>query len=656
MPGFRSALLLSSVATVALSLPAAAAPRDKAPVKPFSGSPAYVAGDMHNHTTCTDGSTSTSYLLDRSLGEGTVNGVPNFGLDWFTHGNHGGSGNRDCRFSDTSANLPGETTTYWTETLGQDIQGITIDRIKGDVPNPPPDRASMYRWQSIREVEYPIIAAKAKEYEKAAIEGLESIVPGHEHSDTAIIAGQSVDTDTGNADAMAEFEFRFDRADADTLGPVDGNGTPVWNGKSFENDGVAGHQKAVRSVQWLQQHAPLQSYYVPTHTERAGPFDPNGSAGWDIEHFRDFNNAGPTVAFGIEGPGHFAEDNHSYRTSSVGQTTYGGQGVYTAKLGGLWDGMLGEGRNTFIYVSSDWHQRGIFGARDRATTADFIPGEYSKLYVPNQQAFKAQSIIDGMRSGNSYSVTGDLIGPDFSFTASAGGEAKTMGETLEANPGEQVSIYMRMIVPASNNSPYSFSNPLLRQVGLFKPLDKPALDHVDLITGDVTGVIPPGRPGYAVPNTAETVYNPSTKVAETVQASTMTMTQLADGKTQYEFTTTLVASAQPMYVRARGTNMPWAVPYVTDSQGNPLRDDGIINVPCDDAGCPAHLPTVDGTRRVNFDVEAWSNLWFYANPIFIRPAAHEKLLVETNAELAANLGGKRQGEGKGHGKQARAAD
>ena len=52
------------------------------------------------------------------------------------------------------------------------------------------------------------------------------------------------------------------------------------------------------------------------------------------------------------------------------------------------------GRNTFIYVSSDWHQRGIFGARDRATTADFIPGEYSKLYVPNQQAFKAQSIID----------------------------------------------------------------------------------------------------------------------------------------------------------------------------------------------------------------------------------------------------------------------
>ena len=49
-------------------------------------------------------------------------------------------------------------------------------------------------------------------------------------------------------------------------------------------------------------------------------------------------------------------------------------GVYTAKIGGLWDGLLGEGRNFFIYVSSDWHNRGMAGARDPFTTSDFIPG------------------------------------------------------------------------------------------------------------------------------------------------------------------------------------------------------------------------------------------------------------------------------------------
>jgi hypothetical protein len=36
-------------------------------------------------------------------------------------------------------------------------------------------------------------------------------------------------------------------------------------------------------------------------------------------------------------------------------------------------------------------------------------------------------------------------------------------------------------------------------------------------------------------------------------------------------------------------------------------------------------------------VLAYSNLWFYANPIFIRPEGSPKLLVEKNAELAARL-------------------
>jgi len=636
MPTSRLALL-SGAATAALCLAAPAVAQGWVPAKPLARATPYVAGDMHNHTTCTDGSVSTSYLLDRSLAAGAVNGVPNFNIDWFTHGNHGGSGNRDCRFSDTSANLPGDTTTYWTDTLGQTIQGITIPTLLGDVPQPPPPRAAMYRWQSIRDVEYPIIIGKSQLYKKVVIEGLETITPGHEHTDVAVINGQFPAAGAGNASRMAEFEFRYDRTDADTLGPVNAANSPIWTGKSFANTGTAGHGKAVQSVQWLQANAPLTSYYVPTHTERAGPFNPAANNGFNIEHYRDFNNAGPTVAFGIESPGHAASADHSYGPTAVGGGTFGGSGVYTAKVGGLWDGMLGEGRNFFFFQSSDWHNRGIFGSRDRASTGDFMPGEYSRLYVANQTTFRAQSVVDGMRSGNTYSTSGDLVGPDLAFRASANGVFKGMGQTLEASPGDTVTVEFRVTVPASNNSPYTFANPLLTQVGLTQPLNKPLLDHVDLIRGDVTGVIAPADPNYGGANTADRVYNPSTAILSTFNGNNATVTPLANGAYRFEFTTTVVAGSTPFYIRARGTNMPVSVPNVTDSAGNPLSDTLIGNVPCADPACPAHMPAVAGTRRVDTDVEAWSNLWFYANPIFVRPAGSAKLLVETNAELAATL-------------------
>ena len=44
----------------------------------------YQAGDFHNHTTCTDGSTSTKVLANKSLSY----------LDWFIDVGHSGSGNR----------------------------------------------------------------------------------------------------------------------------------------------------------------------------------------------------------------------------------------------------------------------------------------------------------------------------------------------------------------------------------------------------------------------------------------------------------------------------------------------------------------------------------------------------------------------------------
>ena len=629
----------------------------------------YRAGDMHNHNTCTDGSVSVGYVIDRSVGTGADGlGGTNYNLDWFTLGNHGGSGNRDCRFSDpgyknyltgtsgfpasevgTATNPDGTPrATLWTDTFGQTIQGTTVNSLLGT-----PNGNNMWRWQNIQQVEYPILTSRGAQYDnKVLIEGLEWIVPAHEHIDVAILAGQNTKEGKGNADAMAEFEFRFDRADNDAIGPVNAAGASIWTGKdNVNNSGPLGHLKSVAGVTWLQTHYPLTSYAVPTHSERHGPWDPtSNNGGYNIEHFRDYNNAGPTVAVGVESPGHMAQGNlaggsGSYEPNAVGGGTYGLQGVYTGKIGGLWDGLLGEGRNMFIFQSSDWHNRGIFASRDISTTSDFIPGEFTKLYVPNAEDFSPQSIIKGMRHGRSYSVNGGLIGPDLVFTASTeSGGQKTMGQTLVAVPGHTVAVRMTLTVPATNNSPYSFDNPLLAQVGIHQPLNKPALDHVDLITGNITGIVAPTDPNYAVPNVggvagAAIVYNPSTVIAQQIPVSSMSARQLENGSIRYSFRATFKMGTTPFYIRARGTNIPLATPNVTDSAGNPLIDVSNAAVLCADPACPAHMEKdAAGAKHVTHDVQAYSNLWFHANPIFVRPVGTPLLQVEKNRLLAMKLG------------------
>ena len=51
--------------------------------------------------------------------------------------------------------------------------------------------------------------------------------------------------------------------------------------------------KTVEAMKWMAHVPSRGSYYVPAHLERAGPFNPNGNNGFNIEHLRNFNNAGP---------------------------------------------------------------------------------------------------------------------------------------------------------------------------------------------------------------------------------------------------------------------------------------------------------------------------------------------------------------------------
>ena len=624
--------MLSGVATVAFAT-ALAGP---AQAQGWLGAKPYVAGDIHNHTTCIDGSVSVQWLLDKSL--------DTWGLDWFVHANHGGSGTRDCRFMDPEydASNSGEGH-YWVETLGQKIQNITINSIKGDVATSneySPSGAThqlMWRWQSVQEVDYPIVSERGRFYKKPAIEGVEQNVPGHEHADTAIVAGQSPKNGLGDANAMAQYEYLFDRNDTDTSGGAGQGWTGKINGVDA-NTGAAGDVKTLKGVKWQQANYPLSGYFIPTHVERRGPYNPTANSGYNIENFRDENNAGPTVAFGFEGPGHSAEhDRGSYGTGAVGGGTYGGRGIYVAQIGGLWDAMLHEGRNWFFFGSSDFHQRGIFGPSDKYTTGDFYPGEYERNYIRPASAaqLRPQNVIDGLRSGNSYNVMGDLIANDMVFKACSDdtGACAEMGQTLVIPPGGPVTVTMTVTTPRDNNSPYTFANPLLKQIGVSQPLNAPVLDHVDFIKGFVDKKYLPTNPQYKV-----ATYTPG-GISPLFKTFSKRNWSVAGDKRTMTFK--MLNNQAAFYIRARGTNVPQGVPNVTDSRGNPLLDTNINNVPCSDAACPAHMPIapvgspIAGQKYVDFDVEGWSSLWFYANPIFVRPSNLPMLPVE-QANLQAS--------------------
>ena len=701
----------------------------------------YVTGDFHNHTTCSDGSISMQKLVKKS----TDKSADNFGLDWFVQAGHGGNGSRNCSLvEDASLDTPdypfvagkGPTTT-WTDSIGK----ANLKGNNGGVGG----NGNMWRWQSLQEVQYQVTESQALAKNVPLFLGLESVVAGHEHTSMAIITGQMPASPAsavpltvagyvplggyvaqGNASALAQWSYCFDRGDTDTSrGNITGTATGnnwncavtgsqnaadvSWNAtgqklmQSGSSTGIGnrGHLKTVEALKWMAENHPNGSYYVPAHLERAGPFNANGNNGFNVEHLRNFNNAAPKVAFGMETqPGHGASgDRGEYRplrqtingvsTDSVGGTTYGGTGVYGAVVGGVWDALLGEGRNFWFFASSDWHNRGSFGPDDRRTTQDFYPGEYQRNYTMvrnNGAKLNPQSIVDGLRTGNNFAASGQLIDRlSFIACASYPGIAKrsnaavealavaaathntdidtagcaTMGEKLVVRAGAEIVVAVVVRDPAgSNYSPYTFANPSLLQIGVTQPLNQPVLDHIDVVRGMVTGYKTPGSADYAgqwpanldwlkadgttalvsdavVPAAAKNLSAAVVKTfASNGAAPWATVNSGVDNTAFLKMSYRIPAVAASQYVRLRGSNLPAAVPFETDTAGNPLsdrftnaRDTTKLTMPCTSVGtvltgsaidgCPAHLPVVAGKKMVAYDVAAWADLWFYSNPIYI---------------------------------------
>jgi len=233
----------------------------------------------------------------------------------------------------------------------------------------------------------------------------------------------------------------------------------------------------------------------------------------------------------------------------------------------------------------------------------------------------------------------------------------TMGEKLVVSPGSNVAVAIVVRDPSGANfSPYTFDNPSLAQVGIKQPLNMPELDHIDVVRGMVSGYKTPGAADYSGQWPNDWIRNPNfANVPAGAKNTTATVIKTFNDHTwatlrhdnEFKVMTFRIENVRgSQYIRLRGTNMPANVPFETDANGSPLADlatnaaainptvsnpnsgDGQpaganLKIPCKAVGstefdgCPSHMFVVNGQKMVSFDVAAWSDLWFYSNPIYI---------------------------------------
>jgi hypothetical protein len=223
----------------------------------------------------------------------------------------------------------------------------------------------------------------------------------------------------------------------------------------------------------VMQDMDLRPLVIANHPARTATGD-GVYVAYDPEEFRRWNDTAPDVAVGMAGaPGHQAfafstnpaitDPQMRIRGGYRGFPTMGGFDQLTAKLGGFWDSMLGEGRHWWITANSDSHVHFSEGG------GDFWPGEYSKTYVYAEKSH--DSIMEGIRAGNIFVTTGDLVSELF-VEVVQGRTRGGIGEEIEVSARKNVTVSIRVLDPDSLNAGGR----------------NPEVNRIDLIVGDVTGI------------------------------------------------------------------------------------------------------------------------------------------------------------------------
>jgi hypothetical protein len=253
-----------------------------------------------------------------------------------------------------------------------------------------------------------------------------------------------------------------------------------------------------------------------------------------------------------------------------GYRTFGGFDWMTAKLGGVWDSLLSEGKGWWITSNSDSHfnfrdsvvrvpePRDEYDRTGKHLTAidtgppqvaapyvDFFPGEFSRTVVGATRRSQ-QAVMEGLRAGRAWVCHGGLI-QDLRFQVWSDEDRVTLGETLEVRRGSDVTVRIAVRMATRPNS-----------AGFV-----PKLARLDLIRGGVTG--------HATPDSAE---NPDVAV-----------TLSFEPRRHSVFTHTFRNVREPFYVRLRGTD---------GKRGG-----------------------VEPQADVFGQADPWQDLWAYTNPIFV---------------------------------------
>ncbi len=348
--------------------------------------------------------------------------------------------------------------------------------------------------------------------------GMEFDTPGADHSSMIIPHSHE------EAEQLRQIESTFSRNEP---WPPD----PAWNQEPRMLEALVVMRDMQRSPVVIANHPSRSASAVGVY----GMYSPAELRAW--------NDTAPTVAVGMAGaPGHQAVtlnpdgtiSDNGWRGGYRRAPTMGGFDQMTARLGGFWDSMLGEGRRWWITANSDSHVNWREGG------SDFWPGEYSKTYVLAEK--NHASILDGIRNGRVFVTLGDLISELWVAAEVVGeGQSAGTGGAVDVPSGSDVLVTIRFRDPAGAN-----------HAGRM-----PEVRRVDLIIGEVHGPVDD-------PNADA---NPTTRVLQRFGPETWAV----DG--EYREAAFLIERVDhDSYLRVRGTNGDEAEPLPDTPGEDPWTD------------------------------------------------------------------------------------
>ena len=483
---------------------------------------------MHNHIWLSDGEETEAAIVEHAFNK--------YGLDWLGTSDHGAPSLFDP--------------------LGKRMRGINGDE------DPAP--VSMDFWLGMRELAWPLNQQIAADYPgKILITGVEWGVPvredeGDAESKTAIIEDMP--------NSLSDLIYKFDYQSLDRSRAV--------LGITKDNDGPTGYvaRRDVAERQLLDHRlqrpgAPLAR---PALADLGDPPLQQRGADGLLRHGRRPRLAEGAVPRRLRlvlrqvrprarrgQPGRVEEGRAGRSPTRRARTA--GRTCTPPRSAACGTRLLGEGRHFWIFADSDFHN----------TAEEFWPGQYNQdhTWVPE---FTQQGIVDGLRAGKSFSAMGGPHQRARLHRRDRGLSRPRWAARSAVSSGSSVTITIRFKSPATNYHG-----------------DVPVVNHVDLIAGNVTGLIDPSSPEFKSNKT-----NPSTHVVQRFTSADWTV----DGEGFNVITTTADNVTSDMYFRLRGTNLGVGVKNQTSASGNPL---------------------IDTKMGTNTAAKAWADLWFYSNPIFI---------------------------------------